>query len=372
MKVLYFTDFLTASGGERQLMSLLHKLDRARFTPSVLVLHDEQRFPYHFRQHLLDLDIPLHSLEMPFPPRTASFIQAVGRYTRLMWHLRPDVVQGCLHVSNLVSRAARPFTPPHRLLNMVQSLHTPKRMAVEYWSAFLADQIIANSAHNYHHLMSQARFSARRVSAINCGVEVAHFARNTAPHLREALFPDADYIALMVARIDPVKGHETVLEALHLLQRRGQLPPGFRLVLLGQVFSEAVQARIEAQIADYQLAPFVVQLAPVDDTAPYFHLADVVLLASLREGFGLVVIEALAAGKPVIASEAANPLGAVVPGQTGWVFPTQDVEALADCLRQGMAATEEELADIQLHARRVAEAYDAEKMAQAYMALYTA
>ena len=70
----------------------------------------------------------------------------------------------------------------------------------------------------------------------------------------------------------------------------------------------------------------------IEDTAPYYALVDVLVLPSHREGFPNVVLEAHAAGKPVVAARATGVVDAVVDGETGLLFPVGDAAALTDAL----------------------------------------
>lgn len=78
--------------------------------------------------------------------------------------------------------------------------------------------------------------------------------------------------------------------------------------------------------------PNVIFTGAVQDTAPYYALADMVVLPSHREGFPTVVLEAQAAGKPVIGAAATGIVDSVVDGETGLLFSVGDVSALAEAI----------------------------------------
>jgi len=71
---------------------------------------------------------------------------------------------------------------------------------------------------------------------------------------------------------------------------------------------------------------------PTQDTAPYYALANFFVLPSHREGLPNVVLEAQAAGKPVVGASATGTIDAVLDGETGLLFPVGDVPALVDAL----------------------------------------
>jgi glycosyltransferase involved in cell wall biosynthesis len=76
----------------------------------------------------------------------------------------------------------------------------------------------------------------------------------------------------------------------------------------------------------------VIFAGPAQDTAPYYAVADVVVLPSHREGLPTVVLEAQAAGKPVIGASATGIVDVVADGETGLLFPIGDVRALTEAI----------------------------------------
>lgn len=366
--ILYVIDSLVAGGAERQLVYLVSRLDRARYAPTVLTLYNEDIHPYHFKPDLDALKVPIFSLNLPRQGGAKRLPLAVLRYIRFHWGLRPDIVQGCLHTANLMVRLGRPFCLPHRLVTMNQSLYSPRQLKSERCTAFLTDYIVANSERNHDHIIQNGHLSPRKVKTINCGVDYERFAINSAPGLRAELVPGATFVAVMIARIDPRKDHATLLRAIHNL--KGRLPSGFRLVLVGGVSDAETQTQLEGFLDEFGIRSYVVQVAAVQDVAPYYHMADVVLLTSSSEAFGLVVVEGFAAGKPAIVSSVANVLGIVKPGVTGWEFPAGDSDALARCLEAAWGMPEAERTAMGQRARAEAPAYSVDVMASRYMQLY--
>jgi glycosyltransferase involved in cell wall biosynthesis len=76
----------------------------------------------------------------------------------------------------------------------------------------------------------------------------------------------------------------------------------------------------------------VILAGPVKDTAPYYAMADVLVLPSYREGLPTVILEGHAAGKPVIGAAATGIVDLIVDGETGLLFPVGDASALADAI----------------------------------------
>jgi glycosyltransferase involved in cell wall biosynthesis len=134
-------------------------------------------------------------------------------------------------------------------------------------------------------------------------------------------------VVAFVGRLTSDKGIPELMEAF--LQLTAQFPD-LRLLLVGCFEDEdplpvATRRCVETH-------PHVIFAGPVQDTAAYYAIADVLVLPSHREGLPTVVLEAQAAGKPVVGASATGIVDLVVDGETGLLFPVRDVPALAEAL----------------------------------------
>ncbi len=101
-------------------------------------------------------------------------------------------------------------------------------------------------------------------------------------------------------------------------------------------------------------------------------LADVVVSASTEpEGFGRVIVEAQAMGRPVVATDHGGARETVLPGETGWLVPPSDRDALADALTEALALGSDQRAALAANARAwIADRYDTRLMCEATLAVY--
>jgi glycosyltransferase involved in cell wall biosynthesis len=180
------------------------------------------------------------------------------------------------------------------------------------------------------------------------GVDVARFAP-TPQRMRQAVelrrhfgIPSDAPVALFVGRLTCDKGIAELTEAFLHLENRF---PELRLLLVGSFengdpLPEDIRKRLETNDR-------VTLTGPVNDTAPYYAMADVLVLPSHREGLPTVVLEGHAAGKPVIGAAATGIVDLLVNGETGLLFPVGDVPALADAMARliGDKALAKKLAD---------------------------
>jgi glycosyltransferase involved in cell wall biosynthesis len=166
---------------------------------------------------------------------------------------------------------------------------------------------------------------ARRVGVVYNGVDLSpyrHPVERTAIR-RELGLMDQDFVLIQVARLVPIKDHLTVLR---VVQRVAREMPRVRLVLVGEGPEEKA---IREFVTQNKLEEHGCLLGLRSDVPRLLAAADVFLLTSINEGIPLTVIEAMAAGLPVVATDVGGVAEVVRQGETGLLAPAGDVEALA-------------------------------------------
>jgi L-malate glycosyltransferase len=162
-----------------------------------------------------------------------------------------------------------------------------------------------------------------RIEVIPNFVDPALYARTRYPCRKTAFLKDGEKLVLHVSNFRPVKRVRDVVRVFARLAR--QVPS--RLVFIGDGPDRpeaADEARLQA------VTDRVVFLGKQDSVAEIMACADLLLLPSQNESFGLVALEAMASGVPVIASRAGGLPEVVDDGENGFLAPVGDVEAMAD------------------------------------------
>jgi D-inositol-3-phosphate glycosyltransferase len=149
---------------------------------------------------------------------------------------------------------------------------------------------------------------------------------------RRRLGLDERPVLLWVGRIAPIKGLDTLLDAVARLSAAGQ---GMRLLIVGGEADEPTnghEASLRQRIERLRLEDTVRFIGPQPQSVlpVYYVAADVTVLPSYYESFGMVALEAMACGSPVIASRVGGLVTTVRDGVTGFLVPDSDVAALAD------------------------------------------
>jgi D-inositol-3-phosphate glycosyltransferase len=271
-------------------------------------------------------------------PHMAAFADCL---TEMLKFQRPDLVHAHFWMSAWASAAAAkrlglPLLVTFHALGTVKRRYqgpsdtSPlNRIRVETAVAGAADHIVATCADEVREL-GLLGVPASKVSVVPCGVDLVHFspARATSP---SAAVPGraCRYRLLSVGRLVPRKGYDTTIEALTLLPDTELLiaggadatpePEHDRLIAFAERLAVADRVRLIGQVAR-------------TDMPTLLRSADLVVCSPWYEPFGIVPLEAMACGVPVVASAVGGMLDTVVDGVTGAHVSPRDPAALAEVL----------------------------------------
>jgi glycosyltransferase involved in cell wall biosynthesis len=366
-RILYCTDSLMAGGTEQQLVELVTRLDRQRFELYVVCLYGKRgKRSLHFLDSLTSHNIPVMVFDLDWSP-VAKLIGIV-RLIHEIWKVRPHIVQAVNYHSNLLLRLARPFLPPLSLIGCIYVEYTLKQLRYERLSNWLCAAVVCNSLQLEKQLLRSAPHPY--VTVIPNGVDARRFSADPQTLLATSVTAQMGRVLLMVGRIAKQKAPHLLIEALGVLRERGNPLSGVRLLLVGEREDDKTQALIDSAVARYRMEDCVFQYPPTLSPEIYYHSADVVVLPSLWEGLPGIVLEALAVGRPVIVSEAANAAGIIVDRVNGWVFRTDDVEHLSEVLSYVLALPSSTLKSMCRDCQESAAPYDSRLMVDNYVRLY--
>jgi D-inositol-3-phosphate glycosyltransferase len=305
-------------------------------------------------------------------------MDAFARDLRERWAAEPpDVVHSHFWMSGLAAlEAARdlgiPVVHTFHALGTVKRRHQgsadtspPQRIAIERRLARRADRIVATCSDEVFELMRMGG-DRRRVSVVPCGVDTGVF-RATG---RREPRPPGVHRLVAACRLVERKGLGDVIAALADL-------PDTELHIAGGPDATALEAdpearRLRALAEDLAVAGRVHLRGRVDrDAMPaLLRSADAVVCAPWYEPFGIVPLEAMACGVPVVASAVGGQVDSVVDGVTGVHVPPRDPAALADALRELLADPDRRAALGAAGARRARRLYNLDRIASATRQAY--
>ncbi len=218
------------------------------------------------------------------------------------------------------------------------------RAYVESQIMATADRIVAATPLDRQHMLDLYGARPERIVVIPPGVDLNLFRPIPHDEAKATLeIPQEHHMVLFVGRIDPLKGVDTLLKSIAVLVRRD--PSWRQKVCVGIIGGDVSEdpARMDAEMRRLFELRQALDITDVvtfqgrqaqTDLPWYYSAADVVVVPSRYESFGMVALEALACGTPVIASDVGGLSYIVADGLTGFLVPEDDPEALADRLQE--------------------------------------
>lgn len=283
---------------------------------------------------LVDLGFPIHGEGYGKPATLAGILKSA----RLFRRLKPDAVYSAPEFANLMmtlalvlARSAAKFFPSFHAAASLPSNGFGGQLAIRLSRlvASRATRAIAVSAGVARDLHVR-RFPESKVVVINNPLPPMSASRAPIAYPWQAQLAAMGEgpVAVTAGRLVPVKGHRALLDAFALLLKRRPA----RLVLFGE---GPLEAELRAHAAELGIDGYVVFPGYVDDPAACYAEADLFVLSSTSEGFGNVLIEAMAAGVPVVSTDAPHgPREILADGQFGLLVPVGDAEALAAAMAE--------------------------------------
>jgi glycosyltransferase involved in cell wall biosynthesis len=328
IRVLQLITSLERGGAENHLLALLTHADRRAFELQTAVLSGEGELVPVFRQ----AGIPVHLLKS----RSRFDPLALGRLVRLLRAGHFDIVHSHLFRADIYAGLAVARLRIRPLL--VSTRHNDDRFflnpfvgLVHYGVSARQDLIIAISDHIARFTVSRGVRHPERVRRVYHGLEppVTQALEREGQHIRRELGigPD-EFLVGNVGRLALQKGQRHLIAAMPLLLER--VPRAHAIIAGGGDLEDYLRDLA----SDMGVAERVHVLGPRKDVPALMHAIDVFVMPSIWEGFGLVLLEAMAAGRPIVASRVATIPEVVVDGETGLLVPVGDPLALATALAE--------------------------------------
>ena len=315
LRVLFLLTSMPVGGAETLLVNLVRRLDRRRFAPEIACLKEPGPLG-----EMLAAEMPVHSdllackYDLRILPRLmklmrrpqADAVVTVGAGDKMFWgriaaHLAGvPVVASALHSTGWPDGVGR--------LN---------RLLTSWTDAFIG---VADA--HAEHLVQNERFPAEKVNTIYNGVDCDGFAPQDASAIRRELGIAADApVVGILAALRPEKNHELFLAGAKEI--RAAIPAA-QFIVVGD---GPKRPELEQLADDLRIADAVHFVGSRSDVPALLAACDVVALTSHNEASPVSILEALACGVPVVASNVGSVCETVVDGETGRLFPAGDLAA---------------------------------------------
>jgi glycosyltransferase involved in cell wall biosynthesis len=228
-----------------------------------------------------------------------------------------------------------------------------------------ADRVVAISHAVKDWLVEERCLPREKVTVIHYGLEPERFAQPKAD-LRAGWNVNGDAIVGSLGRLEPRKGHDCLIQAMRAALERN---PNLRLFIGGHD-PLGYGSDLQALIDRLRLNGHVKLLGAQNDVPSFFNALNVFAFASRSEGFGQVIIEAMAAGKPVLASKIPPITEIVRDGETGILVNPDEPQAFADAITWLVTHPEQAQQMGKRGQERVYKYFSARRMADETVSLY--
>ena len=330
LRILHLITSLARGGAQSHLLELMKGQQRQGHQLELAYFKDQEMVP-DFRA------------VTPFPNflgmETTASAALLGRLWGLISAFKPDVLHTHLLKADAYGAVAGRFGAARVTIaskhNDEAALRRPWVARLHGWLSRWDDRVIVLSEHVGHYVVDVGRVPPDKIRLIYYGIDMNRPLALSDGQVREIRreldLPLSGPFILSVGRLDPQKGHPYLIEAM---RRVLQEVPDARLVIVGgaQQGSQEYVAELRAMAAAPDLAGKVIFAGQRTDVPRLMAACDIFALASLWEGFGLVFAEAMAASKPVVATNVSGIPEVVLDGETGILVPPEEADTLAVAL----------------------------------------
>jgi glycosyltransferase involved in cell wall biosynthesis len=330
ISVLFIMPVMGMGGSERLVHDLVLRLDRSQFNPSVAWLSGSEAI-----QEFQDLHVPLYSV-----PKTKRIdLSVMRKLARIIESERIDIVNAqhfmpavyAYYGCNVAARKVLVFTAHSRW----EIEDTPLKWRVA--GGYLLRRIGASvgvAPDVSRAIQKVFSINASQTVTIENGVDIDLFARKRDVRgLRSSLgLADGDAVIGIVANLREVKNHMFLLQAFAKLAEEHE---NVKLLVIGQGFagdSDNTERDLRRFVENHGLAERILFLGHRRDIPELLQAMDVFCLTSLREGLPIGLIEAMAAGLPVVGTNVEGIRDVITPNLDGILVELGEVTALKDVL----------------------------------------
>ena len=291
------------------------------------------------------INLPVHS------KNPLTMWRNVGRIKRLIKRNDVDIV----HVRSRAPAWSAYAACKKKKAQFMTTCHAPYNIhdnkIKRFYNSVVAkgERVIAISNHVANYLMDNYDMDQRNLRLVHRGVDLSRFHVNNITPAQiiqittQWRLPEDARIIMLPGRITRLKGHHVLIEAMAKLQADLKADNIYCVLLGSDQGRVQYREELNQAIEKHNLGGKVRIIDHCSEMPAAYMLSDVVISASTDpEGFGRIPIEAQIMGKPIIATDHGGAQETIIDGETGWLIPPNDVNALYHAIKNVLSLTEEE------------------------------
>jgi len=358
VKVLFLITELDIGGAEKALYEIVRGIDRKRFCVEVASLYGKGTVAEWLKKE----EIPVHHLNM----KGKWDAGVLFRLSSLLKNQNFDILYAFLFHAGLIGRFAALLAGTPAVISAVRvaEKRRPSHLILERLTRGLVTMYVAVSEDVRRFVIRECRLRPEKVVTIPNGVDFWKFEGQERKSARErlGLSPDS-FVALFIGRLDEQKGPE------YLIRAWAQALPNLAKAILLVAGEGPQREKLETLAHNLGISHSLRLVGFCDNVPLLFAASDIFILPSLWEGMPNVVLEAMAAGVPVIATSVEGSRELLLDGKAGVLVPPRDADSLAKAIVGIYNQPEKVRVLVRRAKKRVRENFTVERMVGANEAL---
>jgi len=373
LKVLFTIGSLDLGGTESQMVLLILELKKRGFHCEVFALADQGPLHRDLEAHRVVVLNGGYDPNVAFLLKVLQLSRALFRLIALSFRMKPDVIHAYLPLTNFLGALAGRMTGVDKIITSRRALGTHQDRH-RLWKPFdqianlLSDCVTANSHAVANDTVVRDGADRKKLAIIPNGIDCKRFdvAVKKREVMRQALGLKAgEFGVIMVGNLIPYKGHADFLQALPYIVKTVS---NLRLFLVGE--DRGVWKILKGMANDLGVADYVIYLGCRDDVAEVLAAMDIFVMPSHEEGFSNALLEAMASGLAIVATDVGGNREALENGNLGILLPPRNPVGLADAVRY-LLTNKDFCLQLGLRAKQTVKTkYAVAAMVNAHIALY--
>lgn len=359
-RILYLIGDLRMGGAQRQLAYLVQHLDTTQFEPIVCCLSGDTPLTEELRAAGVEVIL--------LPQWLRPDISRLWRVPQVVNRVKPDLIHAYLFVANTWGRTTGlmcglPVIVSER--TAVERKPFGERLVNRLLAPF-ATALIANSQAGANFAVQRKEIAPARVHVVHNGIVLEPFQNPAVGRQVRQEFeirPEQPVVGI-VGRFAPAKDHQTFLQAMRLVAAQF---PDLRILCVGD---GTLRSELERLVGELGLQSNVIFTGNRTDIPAIMFALDILVSSSRWEGFPNVIMEGMAAARPVVATDVGDVAELVIPHKSGLLVKSGEPEAMAEAVISLLRDEPGRLAMGQEGRKRIEENFTHERMAAATSAIY--
>ncbi|MEA2103360.1 MAG: glycosyltransferase, partial [Candidatus Cloacimonadota bacterium] len=318
---LYIIDHLDSGGSQRQIVTLAKSLDRNKYHVTVCNLDKTKK---QFQHELEEVGIRIFSLE-----QHGKFdLHTLLSLYKFIWKNKFDIVHTYLFTADCYGRIAAKIAHTPIIFSSIRSIDNWKN-SFHIWTdrilALFTDKIIINANALKKFLTEDEKISPDKITTIYNGLDLKKFDVNVnRTEIKERFnISSNEKVIGIIARNDKLKDHPTFFEAARIVHEKY---PQTKFLAIGYGMENENMQKL---IRDFDVEKFCILANHSPDIIKIMKILDISVLSSTIEGCSNTILESMALGKPVVATNAGGNPELIINGKTGIIVPKRSPFILA-------------------------------------------